>query len=185
MSDSWWPHELQHSRLPSPPPPPGVCSDSCPSRASLVAQRVKRLPAMWETWILSLGWEDPLEKEMATHSSTLAWKIPWMEKPGRYSPWGHKESDTTEQLHFHFRVHRVGDAIQPFHPRSYPSPLAFSLSQHQDHDAQRYCIIFVDPITLHFRSPFLYTLIPCLRYVRYVSGVSFFLELFLCSSLVA
>ena len=44
---------------------------------------VKCLPAMWETWIRSLGWEDPLEKEIATHSSTLTWKIPWTEKPGR------------------------------------------------------------------------------------------------------
>ena len=52
-------------------------------RASLVAQRVKRLPAMWETQVRSLGCEDPLEKEMATHSRTLAWKIPWTEKPGR------------------------------------------------------------------------------------------------------
>ena len=50
----------------------GLCSP-----ASLVAQMVKRLPAVQETWVLSLGWEDPLEKEMATHSSTLAWKIPW------------------------------------------------------------------------------------------------------------
>ena len=49
---------------------------------SLVAQRVQSLPAMWETWVRSLGWEDPLEKEMATHSSTLAWKIPWTEEPG-------------------------------------------------------------------------------------------------------
>ena len=46
---------------------------------SLLAQRVKRLPTMWETRVRSLGWEDPLEKEMATHSSTLAWKIPWTE----------------------------------------------------------------------------------------------------------
>jgi len=44
--------------------------------------RVKRLPAMQETWVRSLGWEDPLEKEVVTHSSTLAWKIPWTEKPG-------------------------------------------------------------------------------------------------------
>jgi len=47
-----------------------------------VAQRVKHLPAMWETWVQSLGPEDPLEKEMATHSSVLAWRIPWTEKPG-------------------------------------------------------------------------------------------------------
>ena len=51
-------------------------------RASLVAQRLKRLPTMRETWVQSLGREDPLEKETATHSSTLAWKIPWMEEPG-------------------------------------------------------------------------------------------------------
>ena len=50
--------------------------------ASLVAQTVKHLPAMRETRVLSLGWGDPLEKEMAPHSSTLTWKIPWMEEPG-------------------------------------------------------------------------------------------------------
>ena len=50
--------------------------------AFLVAQRLKRLPAMQETWVRSLGWEDPLEKEMATHSSILAWRIPWAEEPG-------------------------------------------------------------------------------------------------------
>ena len=49
-------------------------------------------------WIQSLGPEDPLEMEMATHSSILAWRIQWTEKPGGYSPWGCKESDTTEQL---------------------------------------------------------------------------------------
>ena len=48
-----------------------------------MAQAVKHLPAVWETWVQSLGWEDLLEKEMATHSSTLAWKIPWMEEPAR------------------------------------------------------------------------------------------------------
>ena len=48
-----------------------------------MAQRVKRLSAVWETWVRSLDWEDPLEKEMATHSSTLAWKIPWTEELGR------------------------------------------------------------------------------------------------------
>ena len=90
------------------------------------AQRLKRLPPMRETWVRSLGREDPLEKEMATHSSILAWRIPWTEEPGRLqstgsqrvghdwvtsphltspqgslaccSPWGHKESDTTEWL---------------------------------------------------------------------------------------
>ena len=53
---------------------------------------------MQETQVLSLGWEDPLEKEMATHSSVLAWRIPWTEEPARYCPQGHKESDTAEDL---------------------------------------------------------------------------------------
>ena len=52
------------------------------NRASLMAQRLKHLPAVPETWVRSLGQEDPLEKEMATHSSILAWRIPWMEEPG-------------------------------------------------------------------------------------------------------
>ena len=58
------------------------------SWASLVVQLVKNLPAMWETWVGPLGWEDPLQKGKATHSSILAWKIPW----------GHKELDITERL---------------------------------------------------------------------------------------
>ena len=57
-------------------------------RASLVAQRLKRLPGIWETLVQSLGREDPLEKEMATHSSTLAWKIPWREEPGSLQSMG-------------------------------------------------------------------------------------------------
>ena len=61
---------------------------------------VKHLPTMWETWVRSLGQEDPLEKEMATHCSILAWKIPWTEEPGWLLSWGCKELDTTEQLHF-------------------------------------------------------------------------------------
>ena len=55
---------------------------------SLVAQMVKHLPTMWETQVQSLGWEDLLEKEMATHSSILAWKIPWTEEPGRLQSMG-------------------------------------------------------------------------------------------------
>ena len=67
---------------------------------SLVAQTVKRLPAMPETRVPFLGWEDPLEKEMAIHSRTLSWKIPDAGAWWGYSPWGNKESDTTERLHF-------------------------------------------------------------------------------------
>ena len=63
----------------------------------MVAQTAKNLPAMQETRVQSLGWEDPLEEEMAAHSSMLAWRTPWTEEPG-YSPWGRKEADMTEQL---------------------------------------------------------------------------------------
>ena len=56
--------------------------------ASLVAQRLKHLPAMRENWVQSLGWEDPLEKEMATHSSILAWRIPCTEEPARLQSMG-------------------------------------------------------------------------------------------------
>ena len=57
-------------------------------RASLMAQLVKNSPAIPETWAQSLGWEDPLENEMAIHSRTIAWKIPWMEEPGRLQSMG-------------------------------------------------------------------------------------------------
>ena len=65
-----------------------------------MSQTVKRLSAMWMTQVRSLGWEDPLEKETATHSRILALRIPWTEEPGRLQAMGHKESDTTERLHF-------------------------------------------------------------------------------------
>ena len=64
-----------------------------------MAQTVKSLPAKQNTRVQSLGLEDLLEKEMATHSSILAWKIPWTEEPGRLQSMGRKESDTTERLH--------------------------------------------------------------------------------------
>ena len=66
---------------------------------------VKDQPAMWETWVQSLGWQDALEKEMATHSSTLAWKIPWTEEPGGLQSMGSQSltrlSDFTFTFHFH------------------------------------------------------------------------------------
>ena len=70
------------------------------SGASLVAQMVKRLPAMRETWVQSLGQEDPLEKEMATTPVLLPGKFHGWRSLVGYSPWGPKESDTTELLHF-------------------------------------------------------------------------------------
>ena len=62
-----------------------------------MAQVVKNPPAMQETWVRSLDWEDLLEKEMATHSSILTWKIPWTEESGKQQSMGRKESDTTER----------------------------------------------------------------------------------------
>ena len=120
MSDSLQSHGLQHARLSYLSPTPGACSNSnvrwvgdaiqpshplgCLNWALILHQgfpggtAVKNLPAMQETRVWSLGREDPLEKEMATHSNSLAWRIPWTEEPGGYSPWGCKQSDTTEWL---------------------------------------------------------------------------------------
>ena len=63
-----------------------------------MAQTVKNLPAMQENWVRFLGWEDPLEKGIATHSSIIAWRIPWTEEPGRLQSMGSQESAVTEQL---------------------------------------------------------------------------------------
>ena len=72
---------------------------------------IKNLPAMRETWVQSLGQEDLLEKEVAAHSSILAWRIPWTEEPGGLQPMGLQESDTTEQLDRqtdrHTHTHRI------------------------------------------------------------------------------
>src|SRR5574337_1184238 len=90
-------------------------------RASLVAQLVKNPPAMWETWVRSLGWEDPLEKGKATHYSILAWRIPWTVYPR-----GCTELDTTERLSLHFTC--------------YPKPSIYlfqSLSKFQWHFSQK------------------------------------------------
>ena len=64
----------------------------------MVTQMVKNLPAVLEIWVQLLGGEDPLEKEMATHSGILAWRIPWTEEPGSHGAHGSAESDTTERL---------------------------------------------------------------------------------------
>ena len=74
-----------------------------------MAQRLKHLPAMQETWVQSLGWEDPLEKEMATHSSILAWKIHGQRSLVSYTPRGSKESDTTERLHKEYKERSLKD----------------------------------------------------------------------------
>ena len=63
-----------------------------------MAQMGKNLPAVQETWVWSLGWEDPLEKGKATHCSIMVWRIPGTEDLAGYSPWGNKESDMTERL---------------------------------------------------------------------------------------
>ena len=77
-------------------------------RTSLVAQTIKSLPAMWETWVQSLGWEDLLEKAMTIHSSFLAWRIPCTEDLVCCSPWGHKQ---TRLSNFHFQLIRTSHAL--------------------------------------------------------------------------
>ena len=72
-----------------------------------MAQKLKCLPAMRETQVRSLGREDPLEREMAAHSSILAWRIPWTEEPGRLQSMGSEELDTTERLNHHHSISTV------------------------------------------------------------------------------
>ena len=76
---------------------------------SLVAQMVKRLSTMRKTWVQSLGWEDPLEKEMAIHSSTIAWKILWTEEPGRLQSMGSQRigHDRATSLFTHSLYYRI------------------------------------------------------------------------------
>ena len=85
-----------------------ICFQIAIPQAFLVAQMIKKLPAMQKTRDRSLGWGDALEKGMATHSSILAWRIPWMRSLVGYSPWSHKESDTTEGLTFSLSCLGVG-----------------------------------------------------------------------------
>ena len=80
-----------------------------------MVQRLKPLPAMWETWVRSLGQEEPLEKEMATHSSILAWRTPWTEELGGLQSMGRKESDTTERLHLHLLTKNNGKSSTLFY----------------------------------------------------------------------
>ena len=98
-------------------------------RASLVAQLVKNRPAMKETQVRSLGQEDPLEGEMATHSSILAWEIPWTEEPGRLQSWGRKDLDTNEHVYTHsgpgtWLCTLLGPSFTfVTHPQSHPSKI--------------------------------------------------------------
>ena len=78
------------------------------TRASLMAQMVKNLPLMQETWVQSLGWEDPREEGMATHSSIPAWRIPWTEEPGRFQPTGLERLGYTHYtFYFLFLISKV------------------------------------------------------------------------------
>ena len=75
-----------------------------------MAQRVKNLPAVQETWVQSPCWEDPLEKGMATHSSILAWRIPWTEEPDGLQSMGSQELDTAEQVTHYLYIIIKGEA---------------------------------------------------------------------------
>ena len=133
----------------------GVGSGHAFNRVSLVVQMVQNLPAMQETQVQSLGREDQLEKEMATHSSILAWRIPWTEELVDSSPWDRSSAQFSRSVvsdsavnhsmpglpvHHQLQeftqthVHWVGDAIEPSRPLWSPSPPALNLSQHQGLD---------------------------------------------------
>ena len=90
----------------------GIWPALSPQWASLVAQRLKRLPAMWETWVQSLGCKDSLEKEMATHPSIFAWRIPWTEEPGGLQSMGSQRVGHDWMTAFTFK-HSMEKAIAP------------------------------------------------------------------------
>ena len=91
---------------------------------------VKNLPAMQETQVQPMNQEDPLEKGMATHTSLLAWRIPWTEEAGGYSPWGHKESDMTKWLTLPSSENRFSSSFSIFYfgYSSFVCPLKVSIS---------------------------------------------------------
>ena len=90
---------------------------------SLVTQTVKNLPAVQETWVQSLDWKYPLEKEMAIHSSILAWRILWTEEPGRLQPTGSQELDTTQRLKHHYMSQGMRVALRSWKRQETDSPL--------------------------------------------------------------
>ena len=96
-----------HCHAPAPSTS-GYASGYLTVQASLVAQTVKRLSRMRETWTRALGWEDPLEKEMAIHSSTIAWKIPWTEEPGRLQSMGSQRIGHNWVISFHLPWWLIG-----------------------------------------------------------------------------
>ena len=95
--------------------------------SSLVAQRLKHLPPMRETWVQSLGQEDPLEKEMVTHSSILAWRIPWTEKPGRLQSTGSQRVRMTERLHItSHHIKKIRNLVKTLAGRKQKGMFSFS-----------------------------------------------------------
>ena len=121
------------SKISSPERQMGLCfslgmSFTCKSWRDLVAQMVKCLPTMWETQVQSLGWEDPLEREMAPYSSILAWKIPWTEEPGRLSSLGSQRATWAslgiQMSDFTFLENRGSPPLSTF----LPFPIALSSS---------------------------------------------------------
>ena len=92
----------------------------------MLAQTVKNVPTRRETWVWCLGWKDPLEQGMATHSSILAQTIPRTEDSGSYSPWGRKESDTTEQLTLSLSHFQESDEGHEHHFGSFASSVQTS-----------------------------------------------------------
>ena len=123
---------------------------------SLVAQTVKRLPAMRETWVQSLGWEDLLEKEMATQSSILTWKIPWTEEPGQAIVHGVAKSRT--------RLSSLTHSLT--HPYSGPPPFSLPTGNHQFSISETHYAIFSFIYFHYLLTHFIYLLYNMLQYSK-------------------
>ena len=109
-----------------------------------MAQTVKNLQAIWETEVLSLDWEDPLEKEMATHSKILAWRLPWTEEPGGLQSMGYKELDMTGGL-IHFSM------LSKWFPRY---TILILTVDHFKHESRLIRVMFLDMLAFQQLSSF-------------------------------
>ena len=131
----------------------------------MVIAQLKNPSAMQETLVLFLVWEDPLEKEMATHSSILAWRIPWREEPSRlYSPCGHKESDTTKQLSLRSPVnaddsvlsvshHLIGISFPALPIKHKHSIITYMGRVRYSYCHNEHCLPFIDSLSLLWNTP--------------------------------
>ena len=155
--------------------------------ASLVAQMVKNPPEMWETWIQSLGWEDPLEEVWLPATVFLGGESPWTEKLAGYSPWGHKKSDMTGWLSTAHNLSHSQDLYPEYIKNSHSSPNKSALKRCHK---RRYCCLvshvwlFVTPYTATCQASLSFTISQSLLKLVSIESVMLYNHLILCHPLL-